>query len=252
VVASTLAERSGTTTPENDRTIIRYGALFGLAGTVLAFVGNALHPRTFEDSAIARFDLIADSGIWKFVHFFIGAALILLIGGLVAFDRRLNGRPGGGWARLGLVVGIVSVAIGVALVALDGWTMKTLADEWAAAGRTSTGPEFASLNTTEQIVNGLFSAFIGTLIGVTPLLLGIALYQSGVFPSWAGVLAVAAGVLGIAVDVVQSLGEIAVVTANVLFPLAAFGVTISLLVVNWMMFREASEPERLPQPSAAS
>jgi hypothetical protein len=251
-MASTLAERSATTTPENDRMIIRYGALFGLAGTVLAFVGNALHPRAFEDSAIARFDLIADSGIWKFVHFLIGAALILLIGGLVAFDRRLIGRPGGAWARLGLVVGIVSVAIGVVLVALDGWTLKTLADEWAAAGRTTTGPEFASLNSAEHIVSGLFSAFIGTLIGVTPVLLGIALYQSGGFPHWAGVLAVAGGALGIVIDVVQSLGDIAVVTADVLFPLAALGVTISLLAVNWMMFREASEPESLPQPSTAA
>jgi hypothetical protein len=251
-MASTTAERSGTAAPENDRTIIRYGALFGLAGTLLAFVGNALHPRTFEDSAIARFDLIADSGMWKFVHFLIGAALILLIGSLVALDRRLNGRPGGAWARLGLIVGIVSVAIAVVVVALDGWTLKTLADEWAAAGRTTTGPEFASLNTAEQIVSGLFSAFIGTLIGVTPVLLGIALYQSGVFPRWAGVLAMAGGALGIVIDVVQSLGEIEPITADIAFPVASLAITVALLVVNWMLFRETSEPRRLPQPATTA
>ena len=233
-----------------DRELVRYGAAFGLAGAAIGIVANLLHPRTFATAETARFQLIADSGIWKLDHYLIGAAVLLSLAGLVAFASYMEGRPGHAWARFGFVTGVIGGAIGILVAAIDGWAIKTLADRWAEAGSLGDGAAFAALDATEQISTGLFTVFTGVLFGATALLVGIATYRSGVFPKWLGLMAIAGGVLGLGVDAFQSLDAPTPFTANVLVTIASLSLTLWFIGVNLILLR-ATASETAAEPRSA-
>jgi hypothetical protein len=191
-----------------DRGTVRIGATAGIAGSIVAMVGNLHHPATptGDPEGVAR--TIADSEIWVIDHLTIVIGLILMLGGLVAISRSITVGLPGSLSRLGQLAAVAGVTVGLILVTLDGVAAKHLADAWATA---PAGDQMVAVRilAAEETMNFALAALFNILFaGVTFILYGLAVARSGLFPRWLGWLAVAAGIGSVVVGFVQaSTGE---------------------------------------------
>lgn len=221
------------------RSLVRIGAGFGLAGAVLGIVVNLVHPRARDLSALAAFDLAADSPIWNIVHYAILLAVFFFVGGYFALERFAEDTPGAAWARLGLFFAVGGAAVGAIYVAADGYALKALADHWDAAGRPTEGPVFEAVKVARELSLGLFNVFTGTMVGFAPVLGGVATIKSGRFPGWLGAFGIVGGAIGVGTDVYQVTAGATAFSANITFTAAALIVTFWGVVVNQTMFKAA-------------
>lgn len=201
------ADRAGGSAPEervsSEAWVIRLGAWAGIIGSLVAMVGNLLHPATptGDPEGVAR--TIAESGIWVADHLAIVLGLILMLGGLVAVTRSIPAGMPRALARLGQVAAVAGVTVGVILVTLDGVAAKHLAGAWQVAPPEE---EAAALRiiTAEETLNFALAALFNILFaGVTFILYGLAAAWSGRFPPWEGWTVAAAGLGSIVVGLVQ-------------------------------------------------
>src|SRR5919107_3124454 len=123
-----------TTKPSLEKwSIFRIGAVAGIVGSLLAMVGNLLHPATPSGDPEGVAQTIAQSERWVLVHLVIVVGLILMLGALVAISRSIEGGLPGAVAQLGSVAAVAGVTVGVVLVIVDGVAAKHLADGGEAA-----------------------------------------------------------------------------------------------------------------------
>jgi hypothetical protein len=224
-----MADRNG-----SERSIIRIGAMAGIAGALVAMVGNLLHPATPTGNPEGVARTIADSGIWVADHLAIVIGLILMLGGLVAIYHSIRDGTAAALARLGYISAIGGVTVGLILVTLDGIAAKQLAEAWAAAPPAEAATALR-LVVAEETLNFALAALFNILFaGVTFILLGLAVAASRRHPRWLGWVAVVAGVGSVLVGLVQAYaGESTTVTrvATIVFP------TVITLWTAWMGVR---------------
>ena len=236
-----------------DRSLIRVGAGFGLAGAAIAVVANILHPRTPVEADPVWFGVIADSEVWNFVHFLIGLATLFVLAGLVALARYVRDTPGAGWGTITLVLGIVGAAVALVHTGVDGFAFKHVAERWAALGRPDGGPAYELVQVMDAISGGLFNIFNGTLLGIVPVLGGVAGLRSGVFAGWVSIVAIIGGAIGVALDVYGTLGgELSPFASNAVLTAGALLATIWAIAINWTMFKDTGERATVPEPEAAT
>jgi hypothetical protein len=227
------------TRPE-EGSIFQIGSIAGILGSLLAMVGNLLHPATpsGDPEGVAR--TIAQSENWVLVHLVIVVGLILMLGALVALSRSIEGGVPGALAQLGYVAAVAGVTVGVVLVIVDGVAAKHLADAWEAAP-----PEEAvaalQVVVAEEAINFALAALFNILFaGVTFILLGLAVALSGKYPGWLGWVAVVAGFGSVPVGLVQSYtGESIGFTriATIIFPTI---ITLWVVVMSVLVWRKAA------------
>lgn len=214
--------------------VIRLGAWGGVVGSLLAMIGNLLHPATPEHDPLGVARTIAESGIWVPVHLVIVMGLILMLGGLVAISRSVVGGLPGALSQLGLWSGVVGTAVGVVLVIIDGVAAKHLADLWQQASAAQ-APGALRVVVAEESINFALAALFNILFaGVTFMLLGFAVALSGEYPPGPAWVVVLAGVVSIPVALVQAYhGETVAFTrvATIITP------TVITLWVIWMSVR---------------
>lgn len=239
MVVSNDVSYPNTVRSESETWVIRLGAWGGVVGSLLAMIGNLLHPATPEHDALGVARTIAESGIWVPVHLVIVVGLILMLGGLVAISRSVVGGLQGALSQLGLWAGVAGIAVGVILVIIDGVAAKHLADAWQEASAAE-APVALRVVAAEESINFALAALFNILFaGVTFMLLGLAVALSGERPrgpAWAVVLA---GVVSIPVALVQAYqGESVAFTrvATIITP------TVITLWVVWMSVRLLRAP----------
>jgi hypothetical protein len=219
---------------ETDAWTVRLGSWAGVIGSLLAMVGNLLHPSTPTDDPEGVARAIADSEIWVPVHLVIVLGLILMLGGLVAISRSIEGGQPEALSRLALVAAVAGVAVGVILVIVDGVAAKHLADAWDVAPPAEAAAALRVVVGEESINFALAALFNILFAGFTFILYGLAVARSGRHPRWLGWTVVVAGAGSILVGLVQSYaGESNAFTkvATIVFP------TIITLWVVWMGLR---------------
>src|SRR5215204_4574379 len=235
-----------TPTRREQRGILRIGAVAGIVGSLLAMVGNLLHPATpiGDPEGVAR--TIAESERWVLVHLVIVVGLILMLGGLVAISRSVEGGVAGALAQLGFVAAVAGVTVGVVLVIVDGVAAKHLADAWEAAPPGEAAAALRVVLAEEAINFALASLFNILFAGVTFILLGLAVAWSGEYPGWLGWVVVVAGVGCVPVGLVQAYtGESIGLTriATIIFPTL---ITLWVIVMSVLLLRKAGRrAERL-------
>jgi hypothetical protein len=234
-------------TRREQRGIFRIGAVAGIVGSLLAMVGNLLHPATpiGDPEGVAR--MIAQSERWVLVHLVIVVGLILMLGALVALSRSIEGGLAGALAQLGSVAAVAGVTVGVILVIVDGVAAKHLADAWEAAPPEEAAAALRVVLAEEAINFALASLFNILFAGVTFILLGLAVAWSGEYPGWLGWVVVIAGVGSVAVGLVQAYtGESIGFTriATIIFP-----TTITLWVVGMSVLLLRKAGRRTERPS---
>jgi hypothetical protein len=184
--------------------IFRIGSVAGTVGSLLAMVGNLLHPATpiGDPEGVAR--TIAQSEIWVLVHLVIVVGLILMLGALVAICRSIEGGVAGALAQLGYVAAVAGITVGVILVIVDGVAAKHLADAWEAAPPEEAAAALRMVVAEETINFALAALFNILFAGVTFILLGLAVAWSGEYPGWLGWVVVVAGIGSVPVGLVQA------------------------------------------------
>ena len=221
--------------------IFRIGAVAGIVGSLLAMVGNLLHPATpiGDPEGVAR--TIAQSERWVPVHLVIVVGLIFMLGGLVAISRSIEG----GLAELGYVAAVAGVTVGVILVIVDGVAAKHLAEVWEAAPPDQAAAALRVVVAEEAINFALAALFNILFAGVTFVLLGLAVASSGKYPGWLGWVAVVAGIGSVPVGLVQAYtGESIGFTriATIIFPTI---ITLWVVVMSVLLWRKAGRRTEL-------
>jgi hypothetical protein len=220
--------------------ILRIGAVAGILGSLLAMVGNLLHPATPIGDPEGVAQTIAQSERWVLVHLVILVGLILMLGALVALSRSIEGGLAGALAQLGSVAAVAGVTVGVVLVIVDGVAAKHLADAWEAAPPEEAAAALRVVVAKEAINFALAALFNILFAGVTFILLGLSVAWSGEYPGWLGWVAVVAGVGSVPVGLVQAYtGESIGFTriATIIFPTI---ITLWVVVMSVLVWRKAA------------
>jgi hypothetical protein len=219
--------------------IFRIGSVAGILGSLLAMVASLLHPATpsGDPEGVAR--TIAQSENWVLVHLVIVVGLILMLGGLVAISRSIEGGLPGALAWLGSIAAVAGVTVGVVLVIVDGVAAKHLANAWEAAPEEAAAALRVVL--AEEAINFALAALFNILFaGVTFILLGLAVASSGEYPRWLGWVVVVAGVGSVPVGLVQAYtGESIGFTriATIIFPTI---ITLWVAGMSVLMWRKVA------------
>jgi hypothetical protein len=186
------------------RWVYRIGGTAAVAGSLLGMVGNLVHPATPMDDKEGVAQTIADSGSWVPIHLAIVFGILLMLGGLFAVRRSIEGGLPEVLASLGLVAGIVGATIGLVLVILDGVAARQLAEEWALASADEQGTALSLIHANETINFALASLFNLVFAAATFILFGLAVALSDLFPRWLGWVAVVAGSLSAVAGTIQA------------------------------------------------
>jgi hypothetical protein len=178
-----------------ERVMLRIGAVALTGGLVVAVVFELLHPsREDPNNNSLVFAEYAQSSNWTTLHLGALAGALMLIGGLVALTESLRLGPAvaGAWARLAAAAAVAAAAAYGVLQVVDGVALKRAVDAWATATSDTKTAAFAAAQAVRWTEYGLNSLTF-SLVGLTLVLLGVALLTGDRFPRWQGVWAVAAG-----------------------------------------------------------
>ena len=226
--------------------VFRIGGWSAVVGSVLAGIGNLVHPVTPMNDPVGVARVIADSDGWVPVHLAIVVGILLMLGGLVALYHSIRGGIAGALARLGLFAAVSGVTIGLVLVILDGVTAYQLAQEWAAAPPGDQALALGLVHVNETINFALASLFNLVFAGATFLLFGLAVALSDVYPRGLGWVVVVAGAASVGAGLVQAFtGEPTEASGG----LTIFGptvITLWLLVVGILLARMGRDSARSP------
>ena len=228
------------------RWVFRIGGWSAVVGSVLAGVGNLVHPVTPMNDPVGVARVIADSDGWVPIHLGIVVGILLMLGGLVALYHSIRGGVAGALARLGLFAAVSGVTIGLVLVILDGVAAHQLAQEWAAAPTGDQALALGLVHVNETINFALASLFNLVFAGATFILFGLAVALSDVYPRGLGWVVVVAGAASVGAGMVQAFtGEPTEASGG----LTIFGptvITLWLLAVGILLVRLGRDSARSP------
>jgi hypothetical protein len=226
--------------------VLRVGGWSAVAGSLLAGVGNLVHPVTPMDDPVGVARVIADSGSWVPVHLAIVVGILLMLGGLVALHHSIGAGIAGTLARFGLWAAVSGATIGLVLVILDGVAARQLAQEWAAAPAGDQAVALSLVHANETINFALASLFNLVFAGVTFILFGLAVALSDAYPRRLGWVVVVAGAASIGAGLVQAFtGEPTQASRG----LTIFGptvITLWLAVIGFVLVRKGRERSGSP------
>ena len=177
-------------------------AVLMVAGAMLNAVATlALLPSKEGVDHEAIFTRYADSGAWVAGHLVQFAGILLGLAGLFVLARAL--RPAAPHlAALAGAGAVATAATGTLVQAVDGVALKQAVDAWVDAAPADEATRFGNAETVLWTSWGVQSFFYAVL-GLTLVLLGVAVAVSRRFGAWIGSVAVAAGSLSLvlAIDV---------------------------------------------------
>lgn len=217
--------------------LIRLSAVLWFISALVSIAGTVLHPnREDPNNYTAVFTEYTHSNDWTAVHLmqFVGATL--LIAGLLALYFALNLTEGAPrWlAFFGALSAGVTLAVAGIQYAVDGVALKQAVDAWAGAPAGEQAARLASAEAIRWLEWGV-SAYADMLLGLTLVLLGMAIANTARIPRLVGILMGLAGLGLIAKGwVIGTVGfaPAGAVPSNVAQVLIG-ATTLSLLIVAW-------------------
>ena len=129
--------------------------------------------------------------------------MVLMVGALVLVSWMIRRGPAVGWALLGAIGAVGSMAVAAAMQAVDGVALKVMVDTWATAAEADKAAVFQAAFAVRQIELGL-AAIASLLFGATVTVYGIAFLVDRSMTRWLGWLAIVGGVPMAAAGVVMA------------------------------------------------
>ncbi|MDQ3691861.1 MAG: hypothetical protein M3406_17870 [Chloroflexota bacterium] len=222
---------------------LRIGGMAAVVGSLLAMVGNLLHPMTPVGDPAGVGHAIHASQSWTTVHMVIVIGLALMLGGLVAIADSMRTGLAGALSRFGLFAAVSGATLGMILVTLDGIAAKQLADAWAGAPAAEQAAALRDLVAEETMNFALVALFNILFAGFTFILYGLAVATGDVYPRWLGWPVVVAGIGSIAVGLIQGqVGESTGISriASIVFPTV---ITLWVATLGILLLRRQPLPE---------
>jgi hypothetical protein len=174
------------------RVRLRLGGWLAVLGGAGYVVAGAIH-QDLPSGADAALAHVADRPEWYAIH-------LLVIVSVAAWPVAFHAAASHLDTARGVVVGrlaVGAVSVGLALyvleMALDGFVLKQVADEWAAASGPAKEAVFERGATVYAVLGGVFRVSLLWVLGLSFLLLGIAIASSRTFPRWFGWIGAALG-----------------------------------------------------------
>jgi hypothetical protein len=235
-----------TTINPSNQSFFRLGAAMAIAGPILFVIFNSLHPQApdgptqFDDTRLLL-QTVSQTSNWTAIHMGIVFSGLILIGGILAITKSLNGasRP---WARLCHSATLFGGALAIAGVAIDGVVNRQLGDMWLSSATNKTAAVQDGI-----VANGISEALlaIGTsvLFGIGIFLLGVALLRSVNYSRAVGWLAIVGGLGGFVAGILQAFKGLTDMV--LIFSLAAIGVASISIVWSGVVLWRATSAGRL-------
>ena len=185
-----------TTTP---RTALRTGSALLLGGLVAEYVVTSFHPaHENPNDHHAAFAEYAASDDWIAVHLGQFAAGLVVIAGIITLLRALRPTTGPAlFTRVAEAATILTASMIAVLQGIDGFTLKHAVDSLAASPPDMRDPAFHDAEIVRWIEWAAAGYFRITL-GLTVVLLSVAVARSRVLPQWSAAFPLLAGVAFIA------------------------------------------------------
>ncbi|MGQ0642924.1 MAG: hypothetical protein ACT4P6_19430 [Gemmatimonadaceae bacterium] len=224
-----------------DRALFKIGGAMGVSGSLIAFVGNALHPRStaYYGDPVAWLNHNTPSAIWFPSHVMILLGMVLLVGEFVAISRSLSGDRGHGVGTVALAHALIGSSLILVTLALDGLVVPKLSEAWRIDAVPSPDAVLASSIFYHTIFN-LFYLFQITLFGLSPLLFGVAMLLGKTHARWVGWAAVFVGGSVVITAIPSMLGVATEFLDAVVWTVTASLVSLWWLVTGVLLWRRAS------------
>jgi Domain of unknown function (DUF4386) len=169
------------------------GAVLVILGALGLLIGTLLHPLNADpNDPLAAFTEYAANAPWVASHLLQLLGIILMVFGLVLLGQFLATGGGASWAAVAGVSAAASMAVAIALQAVDGVALKFMVNAWANAPAADKQMLFYATFGVRQIEVGL-AAMSSLMLGVTVMLYSAALIADQRFPKWLGWLGLVGG-----------------------------------------------------------
>ncbi|HEY3334013.1 MAG TPA: DUF4386 family protein [Candidatus Limnocylindrales bacterium] len=233
--------------PSVQRSSQRLTAILLLTGAVIGAVGNALHPHVAV-TMTSKLQAIAGNEAWVAIHLAVLVAILLVIGGLVGLARLLDDGPGAPLARIGIAAALVGGALATVSTSIDGFAMRPLALDWAAASASDAATVLGLAGSVDVVGFAIWSMAILVLFGAAFACFGAALAQSGQFPAWLGWVAIVAGAGSAVTALLQIANDGEVQAAETIFFASSLLVTLWAFAVGVLVWRDGRAPDGVRAP----
>jgi hypothetical protein len=181
---------------QEDRSLLRIGAVAGLLGIVLQIIAAQLHPSKADpnDSA-AAFAEYARSDVWEAAHITQYLGVLLISVALLALARSAARQAGtaGALALVAAALAVVVASVFTVQMAVDGVALKAAVDAWSGATGADRTAAFLMADGVRAVEKGL-GGFFQMTNGLTLLALGLSLALGRALPRWLGWTGAFAGV----------------------------------------------------------
>jgi hypothetical protein len=195
------------------------------------------------NDAVAAFTEYAADHLWIASHLTQLAGVALIVVALLLLADELELTAGRGWAVIASGGALTTLALAIALQAVDGIALKHMVDAWATAPASQKETAFHAAFAVRQIEIGLASTLCITL-GVTATLYGGALLMvDNAYLKWLGVLAVLGGVPTSVAGVVIAYTGFSALAMAINMP-ANFVLLVWMLTLGVSMWRSRTAPDR--------
>ena len=145
----------------------RMGAAAAVLGPIVLLVATMLHPMGADpNDPTAAFSEYAADRLWVASHFAQFVGVLLMVVGLTALARSLEGERMRQLSDLALLVAFATLATAAVLQAVDGVALKAMVDRWAAAGDAHKPAAFEAALAVRHIEIGV-AGFSAMLFGTT-------------------------------------------------------------------------------------
>jgi len=207
----------------------------------LLFVGTYLHPMGADpNQTVAAFTEYAADHLWVASHLTQLAGVALMVAALLLLAQQLRMGSGTAWAGVAAGGAIASLAVAVALQAVDGIALKLMVDAWTAAPAAQKEGVFHAAFAVRQIEIGLAS-MVSLSMGLTAAMYGEALLVDQTYPKWVGGLALIGGVPTMVAGVVIAYTGFSGLAMAINMP-ANFLLLVWMLTLGVLMWRRGGVP----------
>ena len=221
----------------SERTLLRLGGAAAVVGAIVAFLVFMARPvqtGDIVDDPAATLQEILDSDVWVTLHVVMLFAILLIFGSLGVFSRSINTQKAAAWGRFGFFAAAIGTAVFLVVGGSDAIGIKGVAKVWEGASAGDKGAALVTAQAFDAVNLGIFSMWITLFFGLAPVLIGLAIVISDVYPKWLGWAAIVVG-LG---SVAAGLNEAFIGGADFLFVFVLL-VFLWLVVMGVFLWRKA-------------
>jgi hypothetical protein len=174
------------------------GAICAMVGASATLIANLFHPKdlvTYDSTT--HLETIAADQSWTVDHFVFLVAGAILLWGLLAISDVLTQMPGGFLVTLAGNSALIGTGLLAVFFAMDGYGMKAASELWLSAAPSEAAAALYAALLMGKLGIASGSIYFFWYLGLMPLLYGMAMIQSSVFPRWISIVAILGGVLGV-------------------------------------------------------